>query len=327
MKRKNFLKGLGLASFSLALPATTTTTNAKPQSQSCVLIPSETAGPFPLDLTENTFYFRQDVREDRTGKQLNLKLKIIGENNCEPMPNVRVNIWHCDKDGLYSGYQTEVGKTYLRGYQIADQNGEVNFTTIFPGWYTGRVCHIHFQVFVNSNYSAVSQLTFDQQTKNDLYANNTTEYTKGDDPQTPSTDGIFSDGYQYQLATLVANPLGSYDSYLEVTVKGTGVGIGYIEKQNNEQFTLHQNYPNPYNLQTTIPFTLHKPSQVTLTLWNIEGKKIATLLQQQNLPKGDHQIDFEPKKYNLLPQNLVYQIEIQNNEGTFKNFKLMTLKP
>ncbi|MBK7873762.1 MAG: hypothetical protein IPJ74_25445 [Saprospiraceae bacterium] len=91
---------------------------------------------FPLDLTANTAFFRQDVRESKTGVQLNLKMKIIGASNCEPMRNVRVNIWHCDKDGLYSGYSQsnnagQAGLTYLRGYQMTDANGEVNFITIF----------------------------------------------------------------------------------------------------------------------------------------------------------------------------------------------------
>ena len=64
--------------------------------EACVLISSETAGPFPLDLTENQTFFRQDVRESEQGVKLNLKLKIFGLNNCEPMRNLRVNIWHLD---------------------------------------------------------------------------------------------------------------------------------------------------------------------------------------------------------------------------------------
>ena len=181
----------------------------------CTLIPSETAGPFPLDLTANPFYFRQDVRENKTGVQLNLKLKIIGLSNCLPMQNARVNIWHCDKDGLYSGYGDQQGLTYLRGYQMTNANGEVEFVTIFPGWYTGRICHIHFQVFVSSSYAAISQLTFPIATKNAIYAANPSLYTKGADPLTFSNDNIFSDGYSYQLATLTPNiQMGGYDSYL-----------------------------------------------------------------------------------------------------------------
>ncbi|MCB0852912.1 MAG: intradiol ring-cleavage dioxygenase, partial [Bacteroidetes bacterium] len=141
MNRKTFLKGLGLAGAGSLIPsqiiqAGNARVAASPLSD-CVLIPSETEGPFPLDLTENSTFFRQDVREDRTGVQLNLKMKILGLENCGPMENVRVNIWHCDKDGVYSGYNTgnnpgDANATYLRGYQFTDVDGEVEFVTIFP---------------------------------------------------------------------------------------------------------------------------------------------------------------------------------------------------
>ena len=75
-------------------------------------MPSETAGPFPLDLSANEYFFRQDIREDRVGVQMRQKVRIIGAGNCQPMPGVRVNIWHCDRDGNYSGYNTEEGLTY-----------------------------------------------------------------------------------------------------------------------------------------------------------------------------------------------------------------------
>jgi hypothetical protein len=55
-----------------------------PPPPNCVIIPSETAGPFPLDLTENQTFFRQDIRENRIGVRHDLKLKIIGNANCEP---------------------------------------------------------------------------------------------------------------------------------------------------------------------------------------------------------------------------------------------------
>ena len=115
MNRKAFLKGLGVAGTGTLILKTAANGNNDKKTvappNACTLIPTETAGPYPLDLSDNNFYFRQDTREDRTGVQLNVKLKIIGQGNCEPMSNLRVNIWHCDKDGNYSGYGTEVGKT------------------------------------------------------------------------------------------------------------------------------------------------------------------------------------------------------------------------
>ncbi len=327
MNRKDFLKAIGLAGIGLGLPATTyaNSRTKTEEVESCVLIPTETAGPFPLDLTTNTFYFRQDVREDRVGVQFNVRLKIFGNVNCEPMPNVRVNIWHCDNVGNYSGYGTQTGLTYLRGYQMTDANGEVEFITIVPGWYNGRVCHIHFQVFVSSSYSVVSQFAFDQATLNAIYAAYPLVYTKGADPLTPATDNIFSDGYTLQVATLTPNATtGGYDSYLEVTVQGTGtVGVGHIEKETAKQVVLGQNFPNPFSNKTTIPFELNHPAKVKIELWNLSGTKVATI-DKGNLPNGKHTLDINLKDLDLPNASYAYQIEVENEMGVFKTVKLMT---
>lgn len=333
MERKEFLKSMGLAGLGLSIPAGMA--NAKTQKISkatadCVLIPRETEGPFPLDLTPNNTFLRQDVREDKKGVQLNLKLKILGLDNCLPMQNVRVNIWHCDKDGLYSGYDTnnnagQAGLTYLRGWQMTDSNGEVEFVTIFPGWYTGRICHIHFQVYVSSSYSAVSQLTFDIDKKNAIYKANSSVYTKGSDPLSYAQDNIFSDGYSYQLATLTENSsTGGYDSYLEVTVDGTGtVGLGHLEKQNAKYFDLGQNYPNPFTDETTIPFTINDRSEVTIDLFDLNGKKVKTV-SSGSYSKGDHKVVLNFANLGLKSQHYLYQISVTNKDGVFVQSKMMT---
>jgi protocatechuate 3,4-dioxygenase beta subunit len=296
----------------------------------CVLIPTETAGPFPLDLTDNTFFFRQDVREDRTGVQLNLKLKIFGLENCGPMPNVRVHIWHCDKDGLYSGYNTPLnpdqeGLTYLRGWQMTDAFGDAEFITILPGWYPGRVCHIHFQVYVSSVYAAISQLTFDVETKNAIYAAYPDLYTKGADPTLPENDFVFADGYEYQFSPLTPNSVtGGYDGYLEVTIQGNGtVGIGHLEKETAKQFVLGQNYPNPYLTETTIPFILLNQSGVKLELWDLTGKK-RTTIDVGELSSGQHEYLINLERIGLSTGNYIYQLEVQNSGGTFRLCRMMT---
>jgi hypothetical protein len=291
-----------------------------------VLIPSETPGPFPLDLTANPFYFRQDVREDRTGVQLNQKLRIIGLGNCLPMANVRVNIWHCDKDGNYSGYGNQSGLTYLRGYQITDANGEVELVTIFPGWYNGRICHIHFQVFVSSQYAAISQLTYDLAAKNAIYAAYPALYTKGADPLNFNQDNIFADGYQYQLATLTPNAVtGGYDSFLEVSVQGNGtVGVGHVEKENAKHFLLGQNAPNPFVDETFVPLTLNSSADVTLELFSLDGKKAATVLSRR-LGEGEHRIPVSLSALGLPAGSYGYLVEVNNAEGVFRDSKLMTL--
>jgi protocatechuate 3,4-dioxygenase beta subunit len=330
MKRKNFLQGLGIASLGASLPYLSaekakSATNIGMLPPNCTLIPSETAGPFPLDLTTNSFYFRQDIRESEAGIQLNLKLKIVGKNNCLPMANVRVNIWHCNNKGNYSGYNSEVGLTYSRGYQMTDANGEVDFITHFPGWYNGRVCHIHFQVFVSSVYAAVSQLTFPNTEKNAIYAANPSLYANGSDPKTPNTDMIFSDGYAFQLATLTPNTTtDGYDSFLEVTVNGSGVtGLAEAAPETGGQFVLNQNYPNPYKNRTKVPFSLANTSDVQLEIFDLSGKKVATI-QKENLASGKQEILVDLKDLGLVHANYIYQLEVKNNFGTYRQCKMMT---
>ncbi len=334
MERKAFLKGISLASMSAIMPFERVFSQSKSgidKTTSCTLIPTETEGPFPLDLTANTYYFRQDLREDRTGVTLHLKLKILGSENCAPMANARVNVWMCDKDGVYSGYASaqnpggQANTTWLRGYQMTDASGEVDFTTIFPGWYQGRICHIHFRVFVSSNYAVVSQLSFDINTKNALYAQNSSLYTKGNDPMTFQQDNIFSDGYTYQLASLTPNSDGSYSSFLEVSVQGSGdtTSVGHIEKENAKNFVLGQNYPNPYQGATTIPFSLKTASKVQLGVYDLSGRRIA-YFDQGRLQVGDYNIVFNVDDYNVGSANYVYQIEVSNENGIFKAYKLMT---
>ncbi len=336
MNRRDILKSAGAAGIASLIPfrktnaAVEKSVTPKSASGGCVLIPSETAGPFPLDLTANSFYFRQDIREDRTGVQFNLKLKIIGDDNCLPMQNLRINIWHCSKDGLYSGYdnqmnQGQAGLTYLRGYQMTDANGEVEFITIFPGWYNGRVCHIHFQVYVSSMYSAVSQLTFPVAEKNAVYAAHSSLYTNGADPTSPGSDNVFSNGYNYQLSTLTPNvTTGGYDGYLEVTINGSGItGLAKLEPETGGQFKLAQNFPNPYSEETTISFTLKTVSDVKLELFSLDGKKAASI-NNKNMNAGEQNITLNLAALGLANANYVYQLEVSNSNGVFRQCKMMT---
>lgn len=336
MKRKDFLKGTGLASLGLVLPNSKAIAEGKlpPKvTNDCVLIPAETAGPFPLDLTENGTFFRQDIREGQAGVPLQIRLKVLGLENCGPMQNVRVNIWHCTNEGVYSGYNTnnnpgDANATHLRGYQFTDANGEVEFMTIFPGWYNGRICHVHFQVHVSSSYAAVSQLTFPVETKNAIYTDNSSLYPNGTDPMSLGNDMVFSDGFDQQMATLEENAeIDGYSSYLEITVQGSGVtGIGRIEHETKKVFELGQNFPNPYLEKTTIPIDLKQAAELKVELWNLAGRKVATLLNERR-GVGVHQIEVNPNQLRLPAGNYVYQAIATTDEGTYRWPKMMTALP
>lgn len=330
MKRQDFLKGVGILGLGSMLPFRKAAAVPKGTGVGCTLIPSETEGPFPLDLTENSYYFRQDIREDRTGVELHVKLRIIGENNCLPMSNVRVNIWHCDKDGVYSGYDSAMNPggsadtKWLRGYQMTDADGMVEFITIFPGHYDGRVTHIHFQVYVSSIYHAVSQLTWDETTKNNFYTAHSSIYTEGTDTTSLSSDGVFSDGYTLQLASLTDNGDGTYDAAMDVTIAGTGAtGLINYEGETGGHFKMGQNFPNPYIGVTTIPFSLNTASEVQIDLFDVNAKKMA-VIKKGSLSPGDHSILIDCKELGIPAANYIYQLEVKNDKGIFRQCKMMT---
>jgi Secretion system C-terminal sorting domain/FG-GAP-like repeat len=83
-------------------------------------------------------------------------------------------------------------------------------------------------------------------------------------------------------------------------------------------YALHQNYPNPFNPATKIAFDLPKSEQVTLTVYNLLGRKVDTLVDQRLAP-GAYQITFDAAK---LPSG-IYYYTIQ--AGEFKTTKKMVL--
>jgi len=204
----------------------TTTTTGTGTAGSCAIIPQETQGPYPLlAILSNTAMVRQDITEGKTGVPLTLRLKLVNVNgNCAPIANAAVYIWHCDKDGVYSGYSTNtngntLGQTFLRGIQVSDANGEVTFTTIYPGWYAGRITHVHFQIYLADNLqvtaTATSQIAFPQADTAAVY-NSALYVSRGQNTSVPSfaADNVFSDGTTYQMATLTGDAANGYTATL-----------------------------------------------------------------------------------------------------------------
>lgn len=77
-------------------------------------------------------------------------------------------------DGSYSEGVSEATPTddgtYLRGAQVADANGLVRFTTIWPGWYRGRTVHVHLKVHVDKTNILTGQIGFEDDLNEQVYA-------------------------------------------------------------------------------------------------------------------------------------------------------------
>jgi protocatechuate 3,4-dioxygenase beta subunit len=168
---------------------------------SCIVIPELTEGPYFVDEQLN----RSDIRSDpggaptREGVELTLTLNVLSVSggSCAAMSGATVDIWHCDALGVYSdvvdngqGFNTK-GQKWLRGLQTTTANGQVKFTTIYPGWYQGRATHIHFKVR-KGNQEFTSQFFFDDKLSdqiNDSLAPYSQKGSKG--RQQNASDGIY----------------------------------------------------------------------------------------------------------------------------------------
>lgn len=135
----------------------------------CIKLPDGTAGPFPADGTnrisgstanvlDRLGVIREDIRTSfdgltdvAEGVPLALALKLVNvATACAPLGGHVIYLWSCDAAGQYSLYE-RASANYLRGAAVTDAEGIARFTTIFPGCYSGRWPHLHFEVFASKD--------------------------------------------------------------------------------------------------------------------------------------------------------------------------------
>jgi protocatechuate 3,4-dioxygenase beta subunit len=176
--------------------------------------PTETIGPYP-SLTD---LIRSDIREGRSGTALTLTLTVVDSSeNCAPVENVQVEIWQCDAAGNYSQYGTQTAQTYLRGIQATNSSGQVTFTTIFPGWYQGRATHIHVEVTRNGSSLKATQIAFPEATNAAVYATGVYA-SRGSNPTSNASDGIFSDSLSSETATITGDPASALNATFRIAL-------------------------------------------------------------------------------------------------------------
>ena len=322
MERKEFLKSIGVLGAGLVLSKGT---------EACDVIRTEIGGPYVFLPGQMAGTFRTDIREEQPGQLHRMKFRILRNTDCTPIVNAEVSVWHCNVDGNYSGYNTSghivlnaTNQNWLRGRALTDANGEVEFTSVFPGWYPGRVTHVHMEVKINNTSVKITQFTYPQVEKDLIHS--TAPYSAwGLDPVPASSDGSFSDGTEGQLASLIFDETNqSWDSFLEVTVPDlVVVGVKNEERITGGQFILGQNFPNPFEAITTVPFVLLNPASVTFGLYDLQGRRVA-VVQPKVLAAGDHTFTIDLPALQLPLANYVYELTVANEAGTYHQCKRMT---
>ncbi|MCI0395690.1 MAG: intradiol ring-cleavage dioxygenase [Chloroflexi bacterium] len=204
----------------------------------CVVRPELTEGPYFVDVALD----RSDIRSDpatgvvKEGALLALTFNVsqVSNGNCSPLPGVVVDIWHCDALGVYSavsdpGFDTS-GQQFLRGYQVTDANGAARFTTIYPGWYSGRTVHIHFKIRTDPDsdegYEFTSQLFFDETLSDEVHSQEPYA-SKGPRDTLNNTDNIYNDLLLLTVNQTAGGYAATFDIGLDLADSSTGQPDGF----------------------------------------------------------------------------------------------------
>jgi protocatechuate 3,4-dioxygenase beta subunit len=205
-------------------------------------IPEETAGPYPADGSNGVNVLSESgvVRSDLTrsfgdasgvaeGVPTTVRLRVydLEGEDATPLAGAAVYLWHCDREGSYSLYSEAAREeNYGRGVQATDDDGRLEFTTIFPACYDGRWPHMHFEVYRSldaaTSYTEkmrTSQLALPKEVCDAVYATEGYEQSVGNLARLSlDSDMVFADGYSLQMATVTGSVEEGYVVSLNVPV-------------------------------------------------------------------------------------------------------------
>ncbi len=184
MNRNRFLSMMGLSFIASFLSSA----GRKKELQSVTdcndpVTPPVNEGPYYKDEKLN----RIDITESKSGEPITY-IFMVEDKHCKPVEGAIVDIWQCDADGRYSDFEAQqsLHQTWLRGYQRTDKKGECTFNSIFPGWYNGRLTHLHMKVHIANSTVLTSNLFFPKHIEEEVYKN--PGYPKGVNPVTVAQD-------------------------------------------------------------------------------------------------------------------------------------------
>ena len=193
-------------------------------------------------------------------------------------------------------------KFYLKYFSIFSDNLDV--------WFSTAVDTIAFTI-ADTTDTLVTTLVF----KDSSSSNEWTKYSFGITDYLDSGSDIFIAFREH-----VQDTENEGDALFLDLVEVAGLITSVSESPElPSEFVLKQNYPNPFNPSTRISFSLPQSSKVTLTVHNLLGQVVATLLDEVSYSSGSYDVQFDAAN---LP-NGIYFYKIA--AGSFREVKKMTL--
>jgi protocatechuate 3,4-dioxygenase beta subunit len=234
LDRRTLLKALTMTPVVAALPGAVLAEVAQAgliSTDVCMLSTEVTEGPFYVDPN----LVRSDIAEGRPGLPMTLRLQVV-RADCAPVEGARVDVWHCDAGGVYSGVQNlgggadTVGQTFLRGTQATDSTGVATFQTIFPGWYPGRTTHVHYMIYLNEKTVLTSQIFFDEAVNQAIYDDHEAYGRDGARDMLNADDGIAAEAGDGAYARVkMTEPDGAMEAALVVGINPEGGSSGLLD--------------------------------------------------------------------------------------------------
>ena len=324
------LKALGLVGAGALIPFRNASASLPqpphvPAAPSCFLTPYQTPGPFYF----NANLFRQDITEGRPGVPLSMEVTVV-DANCDPIPGALVDLWHCDKDGVYSGYTGQghdgsvntVGETFMRGVQTTDGSGKATFLSIYPGWYPGRLAHVHFKVHLNNSTFVTSQFYFPDSTSaavdaSPLYVNGPNGTTVGSDPVLQGS----SSTYNQLLMAVTGDVANGYAASHCVGINTVFTGLEAPVEAS--VFSWEPAFPNPVRTATTVRLTLAEAGVARLLVHAVDGSVVAVVFEG-HLGAGLHALAWD--RGGLAEGTYLLSLELKHAGGISQASQTLLLR-
>jgi len=281
--RRQFLRNTSLAALSLGiLPSIAKTTESlKPNFPNLCNESTEDAygqGPF---YTANAPSIQNDMlaNSNEVGTRLILSGQVLNLACSGVIPNTKIDIWHANDAGEYdnSGYN-------LRGKATSNFQGFYIFETIKPGLYlngaTYRPSHFHFKITPPNFPTLITQLYFagDPNIASDAAAS--------------ITSGTFD--ASNRIIQLTSNANGELEGTWDIVINGDGIPLG-ANNIHLDKGIIYSVSPNPFNDLVEIKYGVFQQAEVSIFVYDIEGKIVAELNKQKLNPQK-YEVVWKPDK-------------------------------
>lgn len=280
--RRQFLKNTSLAALTFGVLPNVSKANSseKPTFESLLACDKTTEdfygeGPFYTD-NPPTIANAQLATVDEAGDKMIISGRVFNLDCSEYIPDAIVDVWHANNAGAYdnAGFN-------LRGKMVTNAQGFYMYETIKPGKYLNggdfRPAHIHYKITPPGFATLTTQLYFEGDPDN------------GTDAASSLTSGEFN--ATDRIIPLTTNADGKLEGTFDIIINGDGVTS--LKNLHIDKGMIYKTFPNPFSDTLTIKYGVFKKAKVSLMVFDLSGKMVATL-EERILTPEKYEAEWKP---------------------------------